>query len=123
MILLNGLFVVSAYPLFMYATRSATIGIAVQIILGQITACYLANLLATLAETLPASMRVSGFALGYNIASILAGGSAGYIATWLVASTGNPASPAIFVMCATGIAFIASLLMRETANRPMLLDA
>jgi MHS family proline/betaine transporter-like MFS transporter len=122
MILLNALFVVSAYPLFTLATHSAVVGIAVQLVLGQITACYLANLLATLAETLPASMRVSGFALGYNIASILAGGSAGYIATWLVASTGNPASPAFFVMSATGIAFVASVLMRETANRPLLLD-
>jgi MFS transporter, MHS family, proline/betaine transporter len=122
MVLLNGLFVVSAYPLFTLATHSAVVGIAVQLVLGQITACYLANLLATLAETLPASMRVSGFALGYNIASILAGGSAGYIATWLVASTGNPASPAFFVMSATGVAFVASVLMRETANRPLLLD-
>jgi MHS family proline/betaine transporter-like MFS transporter len=82
----------------------------------------LANLLATLAETLPASMRVSGVALGYNIASILAGGSAGYIATWLVAHTGNPASPAFFLMTATGIAFIASALMPETSNRPLPLD-
>jgi MHS family proline/betaine transporter-like MFS transporter len=122
MVLLNGLFVVSAYPLLTLATHSAVVGIAVQLVLGQITACYLANLLATLAETLPASMRVSGFALGYNIASILAGGSAGYIATWLVASTGNPASPAFFVMSATGVAFVASVLMRETANRPLLLD-
>jgi MHS family proline/betaine transporter-like MFS transporter len=122
MMLLNGLFVVSAYPLFALATHSAAVGIAVQLALGQITACYLANLLATLAETLPASMRVSGFALGYNIASILAGGSAGYIATWLVSSTGNPASPAFFLMTATGVAFVASVLMRETANRPLLLD-
>lgn len=123
MILVNGVFVVGSYPLFKLATHSAGVGIAVQLILGQITACYLANLLATLAETLPASMRVSGFALGYNIASILAGGSAGYVATWLVAYTGNPASPAFFVMVATGFAFVASLLMRETANRPLLLDA
>jgi MHS family proline/betaine transporter-like MFS transporter len=122
MMLLNGIFVVCSYPLFTLATHSAGVGIAVQLVLGQITACYLANLLATLAETLPASMRVSGFALGYNIASILAGGSAGYIATWLVANTGNPASPAFFVMTATGLAFVASALMRETANRPLLLD-
>jgi MHS family proline/betaine transporter-like MFS transporter len=106
----------------MLATHSATVGILVQLVLGQITACYLANLLATLAETLPASMRVSGFALGYNIASILAGGSAGYIATWLVSRTGNPASPAFFVMTATAVAFVASALMRETANRPLQLD-
>ncbi|ABE36905.1 sugar (and other) transporter family protein [Paraburkholderia xenovorans LB400] len=123
MILVNGLFVVASYPLFKLATHSAGVGIAVQLILGQITACYLANLLATLAETLPASMRVSGFALGYNIASILAGGSAGYVATWLVAHTGNPASPAFFVMVATGLALVASVCMRETANRPLLLDA
>jgi MHS family proline/betaine transporter-like MFS transporter len=122
MIILNAVFVVCSYPLFKLATHSAGVGIAVQLILGQITACYLANLLATLTETLPASMRVSGFALGYNIASILAGGSAGYIATWLVASTGNPASPAFFVMVATGFALVASVLMRETANRPLLLD-
>lgn len=118
----NALFVITAYPLFMLATHSAALGIIAQLVLGQITACYLANLLATLAETLPASMRVSGVALGYNIASILAGGSAGYIATWLVVHTGNPASPAFFLMTATGIAFIASVLMPETSNRPLPLD-
>jgi MHS family proline/betaine transporter-like MFS transporter len=123
MMTVNGIFVLASYPLFMLATHSATVGILVQLVLGQITACYLANLLATLAETLPASMRVSGFALGYNIASILAGGSAGYIATWLVSRTGNPASPAFFVMTATAVAFVASALMRETANRPLQLDA
>ncbi|MFM0721282.1 MFS transporter [Paraburkholderia strydomiana] len=122
MMTVNGIFVLASYPLFMLATHSATVGILVQLVLGQITACYLANLLATLAETLPASMRVSGFALGYNIASILAGGSAGYIATWLVSRTGNPASPAFFVMTATAVAFVASALMRETANRPLQLD-
>jgi MHS family proline/betaine transporter-like MFS transporter len=118
----NALFVITAYPLFMMATRSAALGITAQLLLGQITACYLANLLATLVETLPASMRVSGVALGYNIASILAGGAAGYVATWLVIHTGNPASPAFFLMTTTGIAFIASVLMKETANRPLPLD-
>jgi MHS family proline/betaine transporter-like MFS transporter len=118
----NVAFLVLTYPLFLLASQGPVFAIVAQIVLGQITACYLANLLATLTEILPTSLRVSGFAFGYNVASILAGGSASYIAVWLVATTGIAASPAFFIMAATFFALIGSIAMRETANRPLPLD-
>lgn len=119
MITVNVLFLLLSYPLFVFAVHNAFSAIIAQLLLGQITAIYLSNLLCTLTESLPTSVRVSGMALGYNLASILAGGSAPYIATWLVQITGNPAAPAFFLMAATGIAFFTSVFMVETANRPL----
>jgi len=119
MISVNLMFVLLSYPLFVFAVRDPLSAIVAQLVLGQITAIYLSNLLCTLTESLPTSVRVSGMALGYNLASILAGGSAPYIATWLVHRTGNPAAPAFFLMTATGFALLTSIFMTETAKRPL----
>jgi MHS family proline/betaine transporter-like MFS transporter len=116
----NAAFVVLSYPMFILMGESTTAAVIAQLLLGQLTTMYLASILATFAEQFPASVRVSGFALGYNIAAVLAGGSAPYIATWLIQQTGSPRSPALFLIAATGLALIGAVfVLRETANRPL----
>jgi MHS family proline/betaine transporter-like MFS transporter len=120
----NAAFVVLSYPLFILMGQSTACAVIAQLTLGQLTTIYLANILATFAEQFPAPVRVSGFALGYNIAAVLAGGSAPYIATWLIDHTGSSRSPALFLICATGLALLGALfLLRETANKPLPLTA
>lgn len=48
------------------------------------------------------------------------GGTAPFVATWLVAATGNSVSPAIYVASVAVLAFlVATFLMPETAGRPL----
>ncbi|WP_235026659.1 MFS transporter [Dietzia lutea] len=46
-------------------------------------------------------VRLTGVALGFNLATVAAGGTAAYIATWLIDRTGDPISPAYFLIGAS----------------------
>jgi MHS family proline/betaine transporter-like MFS transporter len=119
----NALFVVLSYPAFVLMSHSTVMAIVTQLVMGQLTSLYLASILATFAEMFPAGVRVSGFAFGYNIAAVLAGGTAPYVATWLIEVTGNRYSPAFFLMVATALALVGAVFtMKETANKPLPLD-
>ncbi|ASQ98432.1 MFS transporter [Streptomyces sp. 11-1-2] len=58
-------------------------------------------------------VRYTGMAIGYNIGTVLAGGTAPYIATFLVDKTGNLLSPAFFVMVVCLIGIGSLLTVRE----------
>jgi MFS transporter, MHS family, proline/betaine transporter len=116
----NAAFVVLSYPMFILMGQSTAAAVVAQLLLGQLTTIYLASILATFTEQFPASVRVTGFALAYNLAAVLAGGSAPYVATWLIDHTGSSRSPALFLITATGLALIGAIfLLRETANKPL----
>lgn len=57
------------------------------------------------------SVRFSGVALGFNLSTILTGGTAAYIATWLIDLTGDKLSPAYFLggACAVGLITLTTL--------------
>jgi MHS family proline/betaine transporter-like MFS transporter len=60
--------------------------------------------------------RYLGFALPFNIGALLFGGVAPLIGTWLIATTGNPSSPAFFLI-GIGVLSLAGLLVSaETAH-------
>ncbi|NMM90815.1 MFS transporter [Rhodococcus sp. SRB_17] len=56
-------------------------------------------------------VRLTGVALGFNLATIATGGTAAYIATWLIDRTGNSLSPAYFLLgsCLVGIVTLFSI--------------
>lgn len=67
-------------------------------------------------ELFPRRVRYSGVALGFNIGSILAGGSAPYIAAQLTQSTGNPMAPSYWVIAVSIVGIITVLTLRETGR-------
>lgn len=69
-----------------------------------------------LAEIFPTSVRYSGFAFSFNTANAVFGGTAPFIATWLIASTGNTMAPAWMLLGAAGLALVAMLCISETAH-------
>lgn len=98
-------------------TGSVPLAITAQIMVALPHAAAQAVLLATLTEQFPAAIRYSAVSLGYNIASVLAGGTAPYIATWLVDRTGDDISPAWFVITTALLTLTAAITLRETAGK------
>ncbi|MBY4128136.1 MFS transporter [Rhodococcus fascians] len=66
---------------------------------------YASSTYATMTELLPARVRSTGIAVGYNIPVAVFGGSAPLIATWLITRTDDITSPWYFFV-ATGIASV-----------------
>lgn len=51
-------------------------------------------------------VRFTGVAMGWNLGVVIAGGTAPFVAVWLVEKTGNVLSPAVFVIVAAVIGLI-----------------
>jgi len=71
------------------------------------------------AELFPTKVRYSGVSLGFNIATILGGATAPFIATWLVQQTGSSMAPGWYVMACAVLGLLTLMSVRETANKPL----
>lgn len=71
---------------------------------------YASSTYALMTELLPTRIRSTGIAVAYNLPVAVFGGSAPFIASWLINSTGNISSPAYF-FAATGVISIVALLV------------
>jgi metabolite-proton symporter len=66
-----------------------------------------------IAESFPTSLRYAGAGLGYQLASVIAGGPAPLVATWLLAKTGSEYSIAFAILGCAVITLIAVSLMDD----------
>ncbi|MBA1203970.1 MFS transporter [Pseudomonas capeferrum] len=114
------LFVVLTVPLFSLLDNQ-TLGmiLLIQIAFGVILAMNDGTLPCFLAELFPTRVRFSGFAFSFNTANALFGGTAPFIATWLIQLTGNKAAPAWYLLAAAAVALIAVIASRETAHQAL----
>jgi len=113
-------FAVFAYPLFlMLNAGSLAVAIAAHAGLAAIESVFVCASLAAGAELFATRVRSSGYSIGYNVSVALFGGTAPYVATWLVARTGNDLAPAYYVIVAALVTLITVLTMRETARRKL----
>jgi len=77
-----------------------------------------ANLAVAMADLFPVRLRYSGTAIGYNLTLALFGGTAPMIATWLITSTGRPASPALYLTIVAVISlFFTITIQRHPASK------
>ncbi|PPQ37308.1 MFS transporter [Rhodopila globiformis] len=72
---------------------------------------------ALIAEAFSPRLRYSGASLGYQLASIIAGGPAPFIATWLVARYHSSLPVAIYIMITAIIGLIATALLEDYTNK------
>jgi MHS family proline/betaine transporter-like MFS transporter len=93
--------------------------LAIQLIFGAMLAMNDGTLPCFLAEIFPTRVRFSGFAFSFNVANALFGGTAPFIATWLIQLTGNKMAPAWYLLAAALVALVAMLLSRETAHKAL----
>lgn len=93
--------------------------VLIQVAFGALLTVNDGTLPCFLSESFPTRVRYSGFAFSFNTANALFGGTAPFIATWLIAATGSKAAPAWFLVAAAAVALLAMLSGRETAGRPL----
>ncbi len=74
-------------------------------------------------EEVPAAIRCTAIALGYNVTLGIVGGLSPLTATWLVSRTGDDLSPAYLIMAAAAISFVAALGFHERSRIPLTSDA
>jgi hypothetical protein len=69
----------------------------------------------TLTKAFPLRIRSGAVAVVYAIASSVFGGTTQFVVAWLTGVTGDPLSPAWYMLGATLVGLAAMLLVRETA--------
>lgn len=72
---------------------------------------------ALIAESFSPRLRYSGASLGYQLASIIAGGPSPFIATALFASYHSSLPIAIYIMCTAIIGLVATALLTDYTNK------
>ena len=86
-----------------------------------ILACLLdlstGTMLVAVAEALPRRQRAGGFALIYAFAISVFGGSTQFILAWLIRVTGDPLTPAYYMIAALAVGVCAMIAIPETAPR------
>jgi MFS transporter, MHS family, proline/betaine transporter len=113
-------FAVFVYPLFLLLnTGSLIAAVAAHAGLAAIEAVFVSASLAAAAELFATRVRSSGYSIGYNVSVAVFGGTAPYVATWLVDRTGNELAPAFYVIAAAIVTLATVLTMRETARQPL----
>jgi MFS family permease len=110
------IFTLAAYPAFylMNEFKNAATLLIVSAALASIGALGGAVSLVIIPESLPKSVRSSGFALAYAVGVTVFGGTAQLIVAWLIRVTGDPLSPAWYLIAAGVVGVVAMAMMTET---------
>ena len=114
------LFMLLTVPLFsLLGGASFFTVVLIQVAFGVLLTINDGTLPCFLSEIFPTKVRYSGFAFSFNTANALFGGTAPFVATWLIGVTGSKLAPAWYLVAAAAVALVAMLLARETAGRPL----
>ncbi|WP_229659869.1 MFS transporter [Tersicoccus solisilvae] len=113
-------FVVFTVPAFLLLGTGNFLAIlVVEVFLGAMLTLNDGTLPSFLAELFPTTVRYSGFAVSFNLSNALFGGTAPFVATWLIAQTHNDLAPGFYLMAAAVISLVAVLFARETSRTPL----
>lgn len=111
------LFAVFSVPLFALLDGAGLVGaILIQIGLGALLTMNDGTLGSFLSELFPTTVRYSGFAFSFNLANAIFGGTAPFVATFLIAATGSRLAPAWYLVAAAIVAMVAMLAAKETSK-------
>jgi MFS family permease len=105
---------ITVYPvmLWMVSTPSFSRLLAVELWLSFIFGSYNGAMVVFLTEIMPLTVRTSGFALAYSLATAVFGGFTPAINTYLIHATGNRAVPGLWLSFAAICGLVASLLAK-----------
>lgn len=107
-------------PVFMLLETASFPAIALAlVVVGCVIGLASGVYAAAMCEVFPTNVRYSSLSLGYSVAVAIFGGSTPLIFTALLAATGNPLSPAFYLVAAGAVGLVAALLFPETARWPL----
>ena len=109
------LFLLTTYPIFylMVAYPSLATAIFAAGWLSLVKAGYSGVLPSQLAELFPTAIRGIGVSLSFAVAVTIFGGFTPFVATWLIAMTGNSLSPSFYIMFTAALSIIALGFVRR----------
>ncbi|WFP16349.1 MFS transporter [Citricoccus muralis] len=114
------LLILTAVPGYLIAANETFAGALVgqlMIMLGAVMANVVTAVLLT--EVFPTKVRYTASAVTYNLSYAIFGGTAPFVATWLIDATGLPYAPAIYLSVIAIGSFCAALLLPETRGRAL----
>lgn len=115
-----GGFILLTYPAMLLMTKdSVGAAIAAMSLLGVFVALFNGGCGAAMVELFPTAIRYGGIAIAYNMTVAVFGGVTPLASAALIAFTGDPLSPAYYVMATALISFIAVWLAKETAGKTL----
>ena len=120
MIAFSVLLAVLTYPLFLLASTQVFFLIVIaQVLFGIVISLFSGPGPAALVEMFPTNVRYSALGVSYNLAVAIFGGTAPFIATYLISRTGSSLSPVIYVVVAAVITLFFVSRMKETHREPL----
>jgi metabolite-proton symporter len=112
--ILTGLF---AFPYFVVLTHGGHSLVFTAIVLSLILhAMQYGPQAALIGESFPTHLRYGGAGLGYQLASVFAGGPAPLLATWLLHETGTPYSISVYIVVAVVITMCCVLALPDRSR-------
>ncbi|UYP17922.1 MFS transporter [Rhodococcus sp. Z13] len=110
-----------AWPAFsiLSTTSSIALAIGVYVVYMFFNGFVQVPTYALAAELFPTNVRYTGIALGYNLGTIIAGGTAPLIAEMLVQRTGSDTSPAGWVILVAVVGLVSVATVGRTASKAL----
>ncbi len=105
-----------AVPLFWLMSVNFGLALIGYAILGLLFVLQLGTISATFTAMFPTHARFAGFAISYNIATALFGGTAAVVSDFFVEITGSLLMPAFYMVLACAIGLVSVYFMPETAG-------
>ena len=115
-----GGYLVVLYPLYAWVTATPSIArlLVAQVVVALFSAVFLGVYCTTLVELFPVRIRATALSIVNNVAVLVFGGFAQFFVTWLIALTGSPLAPVVYVMIGVALGLVAALaLPRDTRTR------
>ena len=113
-------FIVLTVPAFMLlGTMNFGVILVVELVMCLVLTINDGTLASYLTETFPTDVRYSGFALSFNLANAIFGGSASFISFWLIDVTGNAIAPAWYMVAIAVIALVAMLMTHDHSGKKL----
>jgi MFS family permease len=104
------------YPAFLYLVHEKSLWslLAVSALLNLLSTVSAATALVAIAEVFPNPVRSSGMAISYAISVSVFGGTTQFVIAWLIGATGDPLSPAYYVVLTSVVSLWAMFRIPET---------
>ncbi len=111
-------------PIFhLLATGDITLGILALFLYAVCLSLTVLTLTVMLVELFPASGRMSGSSIGYNIGTAMFSGPGPFIGSWLAAEFASPIAPAYYVVTLAFLSFIVlAIWLPESSRRDLVSD-